>query len=64
MLHKPKKERGLRKALLYDDGYGNWGWWCPDLTCSPDADNITGDDHYTTREGARKAAHRHEGGVH
>lgn len=53
-------QTGLNKALVYEDGYLNWGWWCPDKNCSPDADNLTQQDGFKNRDNARRAAHRHE----
>jgi hypothetical protein len=58
-LHKPKREAGLRVALIYEDGYGNWGWWCPNRICSP-GETVCGNDGFKTRGGARDAAHAHE----
>ena len=62
-LHKPKRDSGLRITLLYEDGYGNWGWWCPARACSPAAD-VLGKDGFKTRDGARRAAQGHEKAVH
>lgn len=62
-LAKPKRDSGLRVALLYEDGYGNWGWWCPTRECSPTA-AVLGKDGFKTRDGARRAAQNHEKGDH
>lgn len=55
--YKPRRENGLRQALLFEDGYGNWGWWCP--RCSRPGVFIK-QDGFTSEKGARKAAGRHE----
>lgn len=62
-VYAPRRENGLKTTLLYEDGYGNWGWWCPTRVCSPTAD-VCGKDGYKTRDGARRAAQVHEKGAH
>lgn len=53
---------GTEVALVYQDGYGNWGWWCP--RCTPDTPYAepVGQDGFKTRDGARRAAKDHEKG--
>jgi hypothetical protein len=57
--YKPKNETGLTLALLYEDGYGHWGWWCTDRACSPGAD-VLGKEGFKSRDTAREAAKKHE----
>jgi hypothetical protein len=59
-----KRDTGLRVTLLYEDGYGNWGWWCPSRTCTPGTETVCGKDGFKTRDGARRAAQTHEKGEH
>lgn len=53
------KSRG-GTVLVYEDGYGKWGWWCP--KCTPHTPNpeVVGNDGYKTRDGAGRAAQNHE----
>jgi hypothetical protein len=57
MLHKPKKDTGLKQALLFEDGYDRWGWWCPKCT-RPGL--LISQDGYVSRDKARRSAHKHE----
>lgn len=51
------KDNGLKIALVFQDGYENWGWWCPRCTRS----GVTiAQDGFKTRDGARRSAVKHE----
>ncbi len=54
--HKTR-ETGLKVAVLFEDGYGHWGWIC--WRCSRSDVRIQ-QDGFATRGGARKAARDHE----
>jgi hypothetical protein len=54
---KQRRDNGLKVALLFEDGYGNWGWVC--WTCTRPEVHI-GQDDFATRGSARRAAHGHE----
>lgn len=54
---KKDRETGLKTAVLFEDGYGHWGWVC--WRCSRRDVQIQ-QDGFNTRGGAREAAHKHE----
>jgi hypothetical protein len=51
------KDNGLTTAILFQDGYEKWGWVC--WRCTRPGVPIE-QDGFGTRDGARRAAKKHE----
>lgn len=51
------RDNGLKIALVFQDGYENWGWVC--WRCTRPGVHI-GHEGYKTRDGARRSAVQHE----
>lgn len=52
-----RRTNGLTTAVLFENGYGVWGWQC--WKCSRPGVLIM-QDGFETRDGARRAAQKHE----